>query len=172
MLRGEKVEIVDGMRRLFSDTGVVVLTHYRGLSVPEATDLRRQMRAAGAGFRVTKNRLARIAVEGTPFEPLSELLTGPTAIAYSADPVVAPRLVVAYARRNDKVQIVGGGLAGRVLSAAEVRALAELPSLDELRARLIGLISAPASKLVRLLQTPGSRVARVLAARAEAAEAS
>lgn len=172
MLRAEKVSVVDGLKRVFEDTGVVVVTHYQGLSVPQVTDLRRQMLGAGAGFRVTKNRLAKIAIQDTPYASLDDLFVGPTAIAYSEDPVAAPRVAVGYAKRNDKVTIVGGALGGRLLSAAEVRALAELPSLDELRAKLLGVINAPATKLARLLQTPGSRVARVLAAHAEQAEAS
>jgi large subunit ribosomal protein L10 len=167
VLRAKKVEIVDDLRGVFGQAGVVVVTHYKGLSVAEVTELRRGMRNAGARFRVTKNRLAKIALAETAFSPLAELFTGPTAIAYSADPVAAPKAAVGFAKRNDKLVIIGGGLAGNLLSAEQVRALADLPSIDELRARLIGLLTTPAARLVGVLQAPGGQLARVLAARAE-----
>jgi large subunit ribosomal protein L10 len=167
VLRAKKVEIVDDLRGLFHGAGVVVLTHYQGLSVAEVTELRRGMRDAGARFRVTKNRLAKIALAETDYSPLAELFTGPTAIAYSVDPVAAPKAAVGFAKRNEKLVIVGGALAGNLLSAEQVRALAELPSLDELRAKLVGLLSTPASRVVGVLQAPGGQLARVLAARAE-----
>lgn len=167
MLRAGKVEVVDGLRDVFQDAGVVVVAHYQGLTVPEITDLRRQMRAAGGTFKVTKNRLAKLALDGTPYDPMADLFQGPTAIAFSADPVAAPKVLVGYARKNEKVAIIGGSLAGRLLEPRQVRELAELPSLDELRAQLIGVINAPASKLARLLQTPGGQLARVLQARSE-----
>jgi large subunit ribosomal protein L10 len=168
VLRAEKVNVVEDLQGVFGgDTGVVVLTHYKGLTVPEVTALRRQMRDAGAQFRVTKNRLVRIALRGTPYEPMADLFTGPTAIAYSADPVAAPKVAVEYARRNDRLAIVGGALRDHVLDAAAVRALAELPPLDELRARLLALINTPAARLVGVLQAPGAQLARVLAAHSE-----
>lgn len=167
MLRADKAVLIDELSGVFRRSGVVVLTHYKGLTVAEMGDLRGQMRQAGATLRVTKNRLAKRALDGTPFEPIADLFTGPTAIAVSADPTAAPRVAVAYARRNDKLQIIGGGLGGVLLDAAAVRALAELPSLDELRARLLSVINTPASRLVGLLQAPGGQLARVLAARAE-----
>src|SRR4051812_18654083 len=125
------------------------------------------MRSAGANYRVTKNRLVRRALEGTQFEPLAPLFTGPTAIAFSRDPVAAAKAAVEYANRNNKLTIVGGGLQGQVLDQAGIKALATLPSLDELRARIIGLVNAPATKLAVLLQTPGGQLARVLAAYSE-----
>jgi large subunit ribosomal protein L10 len=120
-----------------------------------------------ATYRVTKNRLVKRALAGTPFAPLLSLFTGPTAIAFSDDPVAAAKVVVAYANRNDKLTIVGGGLAGRQIDVVEVRELASLPSLDVLRGRLIGLLQAPAAQLARVLQAPAGQVARVLAAHAE-----
>ena len=167
MLRAKKTEIVEGLRGVFSDAGVVVVTHYQGLSVAEVTDLRRGMLAAGARFRVTKNRLAKIAIADTPYSNLAELFTGPTAIAFSNDPVAAPKAAVTYAKRNEKLSIIGGALGGTLLTAAQVRALADLPSIDELRAGLVGLINTPATRLVSLLQAPGAQIARVLAAHAE-----
>lgn len=167
MLRAEKARVIDELSAVFGETGVVVVTHYKGLTVAEITDLRTRIRAAGAAFRVTKNTLAQRALDGTPFAAIAELFKGPTAIAFSKDPAAAPKIVSEFARKNDKLQIVGGGLSGTLLDAASVRALAELPSLDELRGRLIGLLNAPASRLVGVLQAPGGQVARVLAAHAE-----
>jgi large subunit ribosomal protein L10 len=164
VLRAKKTEIVDGLRGVFSDAGVVVVTHYQGLSVAEVTELRRGMHAAGARFRVTKNRLAKIALADTPYATLAELFTGPTAIAFSSDPVAAPKAAVTYAKRNEKLLIIGGALGGTLLTSEQVRALADLPSIDELRARLVGLLNTPATRLVTLLQAPGSQIARVLAA--------
>ena len=167
MDRAQKQLLTASLHEDLSDTVCVVITHQTGLTVDEATQLRREMRSAGARYRVTKNRLVRRALEGTQFEALAPLFTGPTAIAFSRDPVAAARAAVAYANRNQKLTIVGGGLAGQQLDPSAVRALATLPSLDELRGKLIGLIQAPATKLARLLQTPGGQLARVLAAYAE-----
>ena len=167
MLRAEKATVVDGLHAVFEQASVVVVAHFEGLTVPQATDLRRQVRDAGAGFRVTKNRLAKRAIAGTQFNVLEPLFTGPTAVGFSADPIAAPKAISAYAKKNDRVTIVGGALDGRLLEPAEVKALAELPSLDELRARLIAMINTPASRLVGVLSAPGRQVAQVLQARAE-----
>ena len=163
--------VIDELSTVFSETGVVVVTHYKGLTVAEISDLRARTRAAGASFRVTKNKLAQRALDATPFAAMLALFKGPTAIAFSKDPTAAPKIVAEFAKKNDKLQIVGGGLSGTLLDAASVRALAELPSIDALRAKLIGLLNAPASRLVGLLQAPGGQVARALAARAEQADA-
>ena len=167
MDRAQKQLLTASLHQDLADTVCVVVTHQTGLSVAEVTQLRRQMRGAGARYRVTKNRLVRRALEGTPFASLAPLFTGPTAIAFSHDPVAAAKAAVEYANRNTKLTIVGGGLSGQVLDEAGIKALAALPSLDELRAKLIGLIGAPATKLAVLLQTPGGQLARVLAAHAE-----
>jgi large subunit ribosomal protein L10 len=166
--RTQKQELTASLHQDLSETVCLVVTHQTGLSVAEVTQLRRQMRNAGARYRVTKNRLVRRALEGTPFAELAPLFTGPTAIAFSQDPVAAAKAAVEYANRNNKLTIVGGGLSGQVLDHAGIRALAVLPSLDELRGKIIGLINAPATKLATLLQTPGGQLARVLAAHAEA----
>jgi large subunit ribosomal protein L10 len=165
--RAQKQLLTASLHQDFADTTCVVVTHQSGLSVAEVTQLRRQMRGAGASYRVTKNRLARRALDGTPFENLAPLFTGPTAIAFSRDPVAAAKAAVEYANRNTKLTIVGGALQGKLLDEAGVKALATLPSLDELRGKLIGLIQAPATKLATLLQTPGGQLARVLAAYSE-----
>jgi large subunit ribosomal protein L10 len=165
--RAQKQKVVDTLQRDLVGTTCVVVTHQSGLSVADVTQLRRQIRSAGASFRVTKNRLAKRALIGTPFEALSSLFTGPTAIAFSPDPVAAAKAVVEYANRNDKLTVIGGGLAGQQIDAAAVRELARLPSLDELRGKLIGLLQAPASRVARVLQAPAGQVARVFAAFAE-----
>jgi large subunit ribosomal protein L10 len=165
--RAQKRKLVESLQQDFADTVCVVVTHQSGLTVAEATQLRRQMRSAGARFRVTKNRLARRALGATPFAPLSPLFTGPTAVAFSRDPVAAAKVAVEFANRNDKLRIIGGGLAGRLIDVAEVRELALLPPLNELRGRLVGLLAAPATRLARLLQAPAGQLARVLAAYAE-----
>src|SRR4029079_9839968 len=145
--RAQKQQLTASLRENLADTVCVVVTHQTGLSVAEVTLLRQQMRAAGARYRVTKNRLVKRALEGTRFEGLTPLFSGPTAIAFSQDPVAAARAAVAYANRNTKLTIVGGGLSGQLLDEAAVKALATLPSLDELRGKIIGLINAPATKL-------------------------
>ncbi len=167
MDRAQKRRVVEALHQDLAGTACVVVTHQSGLSVSEVTVLRQQVRDAGARYRVTKNRLAKRALADTPFEPLLSLFAGPTAIAFSDDPVAAAKVVVGYANRNAKLTIVGGGLAGRRIDVAEVRELASLPSLDALRAMLIGLLQAPAAQLARVLQAPAGQVARVLAAHAE-----
>jgi large subunit ribosomal protein L10 len=165
--RTQKQQLVETLQQVLADTACVVVTHQSGLSVAEVTQLRRQVRSAGAAFRVTKNRLARRAVVGTAFEPLAPLFTGPTAIAFSRDPVAAAKVVVEFANRNDKLTIIGGSLAGRQIDAAGVRELASLPSLDQLRGKLVGLLQTPATRLAVVLQAPAGQLARVLAAYAE-----
>jgi large subunit ribosomal protein L10 len=165
--RTQKQRLVETLQQDLAATACVVVTHQTGLSVAEVTQLRRQVRSAGANFRVTKNRLAKRALTGTQFERLSPLFAGPTAIAFSHDPVAAAKVVVEYANRNDKLTIIGGGLAGRTIDAAGIKELASLPSLDELRGKLIGLLQAPAARLVTVLQAPAGQIARVFAAYAE-----
>jgi large subunit ribosomal protein L10 len=169
--RAQKKQLVDTLHAALSDSACVVITHQSGLTVAEVTGLRRQMRDAGASFKVTKNRLARLALQGTQFEPLSPMFTGPTAIAFSRDPVAAAKVVVEFANRNEKLTIVGGALGSQTLNPEGVKALATLPSLDELRARLVGLLQTPATRVASVLQAPGSQLARVLSAYAKKGEA-
>lgn len=164
MNRTQKEEQVATLNALFGVTTLVVVTRPVGLTVAQATDLRRRMRDAGAQFKVTKNRLTRLALKGTAFEGLDGLFVGPTAIAYSDDPVAAARVAVDFAENNDTLGIVGGGLGAQVLDAAGVTALARLPSLDELRGRLVGMIQTPATRLAGVLQAPAGQVARVFGA--------
>lgn len=169
MDRSQKEKLVATLQTALTDTVCVVVTHQTGMTVEEVTDLRRQMRAAGASFKVTKNRLARLALAGTKFEPLSPMFTGPTAIAFSRDPVAAAKVAVEFANKNDKLRIVGGSLGEVQLDVEGVKSLATLPSLDQLRAKLIGLLQTPATRIAVVLQAPGSQIARVLSAHAEKA---
>jgi large subunit ribosomal protein L10 len=169
--RSQKENLVATLHAAFSDTVCLVITHQSGLSVAEVTGLRRQMRDAGASFKVTKNRLARLALAGTKFEQLSALFTGPTAIAYSRDPVAAAKVAVEFAGKNDKLIIVGGALEDRQLDVEGVKALATMPSLDELRGKLLGMLNTPATRIAAVLQAPGGQLARVLAARGKQGEA-
>ena len=167
MDRAQKQHLVETLAQDLADIVCLVVTHQTGLNVAEVTQLRRQVRGAGASFRITKNRLARRALVGTPFEALAPLFTGPTAIAFSHDPLAAAKVVVEFANRNNKLTIIGGGLAGRPLDAAGVQELARLPSLDQLRGKLIGLLQAPATRLATVLQAPAGQLARVLMAYSE-----
>jgi large subunit ribosomal protein L10 len=165
--RTQKQQLVEALQQDLADIGCMVVTHQTGLNVADVTQLRRQVRGAGASFRVTKNRLARRALAGTPFEVLAPLFTGPTAIAFSRDPLAAAKVVVEFANRNDKLTIIGGGLAGRQLDATAIKELARLPPLDQLRGKLVGLLQAPATRLATVLRAPAAQLARVLAACSE-----
>jgi large subunit ribosomal protein L10 len=169
--RTQKEKLVASLNQALSATVAVVVTRQSGLTVAEATRLRRRMREAGASFKVTKNRLARLALKGTPFEGLAPMFTGPTAIAWSQDPVAAAKAAVEFAKTNEKLVIVGGALGAKALDVAGVQALATMPSLDELRARLLALLQTPATRIAGVLQAPAGQLARVLKARAEKGEA-
>ena len=171
MDRTQKEKLVASLNQALSSTVAVVVTRQSGLTVAEATRLRRRMREAGASFKVTKNRLARLALKGTPFEGLAPMFTGPTAIAWSKDPVAAAKAAVEFAKTNEKLVIVGGALGAKALDVAGVQALATMPSLDELRAKLLALLQTPATRIAGVLQAPAGQLARVLKARAEKGEA-
>jgi large subunit ribosomal protein L10 len=164
MDRNEKAEVVDQLRNVFQGSASVVVTRNLGLTVAQSTDLRNKMRAAGADYKVAKNRLAKIALVDTPYAGLSDLLTGPTALATSSDPVAAAKVIAEFAKTNDKLEIVGGGMGDTVLDVAGVQALATLPSLDELRAKIVGLVQAPATKLAQIAAAPAGQLARVFGA--------
>jgi len=164
MNRSEKTEAVAALNATFNDAAVVVITRNLGLTVAQSTDLRLKMREAGASYKVAKNRLAKIALSDTQYQPISDLLTGPTAIATSADPVAAAKVAVEFAKTNDKLEIVGGAMGETVLDVNGVKALASMPSLDELRATLIGLVQAPATKIAQVVVAPAGKVARVFGA--------
>ena len=164
MQRAQKEQLVTDLHRTFADATLMVVTHYTGLTVTESTDLRRRMRQAGAGYKVTKNRLAKRALAGTRFEPLTSLFVGPTAIAFSKDPVAAAKVAVQYAKENEKLSIVGGAFGDQILDAEAVKVLASLPSLDALRAKFLGLLQTPATRVATVLQAPASQLARVMVA--------
>ncbi|KAF2991308.1 50S ribosomal protein L10 [Methylocystis sp. MJC1] len=167
MDRAEKKEAVAELQQVFSKAGAVVVAHYSGLTVAQMQRLRKQAREAGATVQVAKNRLAKIALDGTSVADISPLLKGPTLIAYSDDPVAAPKVAVAFAKDHDKFVILGGAMGATLLNTDGVKSLATLPSLDELRAKLVGLINAPATKIAQLSTAPAAKLARVFGAYAK-----
>ena len=170
MDRTEKRAFVAGLHEALADVSMIVVTHNTGLTVAEATELRRRMRAAGVTFKVAKNRLAHLALEGTPFDGIKPMLKGPTALAWSKDAVAAAKAAVDYAKANEKFVLVGGALGTQTLDASGVRALAELPGLDELRARIVGMIAPPATRVAGVLQGSAGQLARVFGAFAKKGE--
>ena len=164
MDKAQKAEVVEDLNSLFAKAGSVVVAHYSGMTVADMGDLRTRMRAAGASFKVAKNRLAVRALKGTPIEGIAHLFKGPTGIAVSDDPVAASKVAAAYAKDNNKLVILGGSVGSTALDAAGVKALATLPSLDELRGKIVGLLVAPATKIAGILQAPAGQLARVIGA--------
>jgi len=167
--RAAKAELVSTLHDVFKDTGVIVVTHYAGLTVAQMTDYRARVKAAGGSVKVAKNRLVKLALQDTDATGIADLFKGPTCIAYSPDPIAAAKVAVAYAKENDKLVVLGGAMGNTVLDANAIKALAELPSLDELRAKLVGLLNAPATKIVRTVKEPSAKLARVLQAKASEA---
>ena len=171
MDRAEKKELVATLNAVFKAANVVVVAHYSGLTVAQMQTLRRQMKQAGATVKVAKNRLAKIALDGTDVASIAPLLKGPTLIAYSGDPVAAPKAAVDFAKGHERFVILGGAMGKTALNPDGVKALASLPSLDELRAKLVGLIQAPATKIAQVVNAPAAKVARVVQAYASKSEA-
>jgi large subunit ribosomal protein L10 len=164
MDRGQKAAAVAELKQTFSEVGVVVVTRNLGLTVAQSTQLRTKMREAGASYKVSKNKLAKIALDGTDYPSLGDMLTGPVGLATSIDPVAAAKVVVDFAKTTDKLEIVGGAMGATALNVEGVKALATMPSLDELRAKIVGLIQAPAQKLASITQAPAGQLARVFGA--------
>ncbi|WP_066822620.1 50S ribosomal protein L10 [Sphingomonas mali] len=164
MDRGQKAAAVAELKQTFSEVGVVVVTRNLGLTVAQSTQLRTKMREAGASYKVSKNKLAKIALDGTDYLSLGDMLTGPVGLATSIDPVAAAKVVVDFAKTTDKIEIVGGAMGATALNVEGVKALATLPSLDELRAKIVGLVQAPAQKLASITQAPAGQLARVFGA--------
>ena len=162
MERAEKRELVTELNGVFSGAGSVVVAHYTGLTVAQLSDLRKKMRAAGGSVKVAKNRLIKIALQGTKSEGMSDLFIGQTLIAYSDDPIAAPKVAVDFAKINDKLVIIGGAMGTTMLNDAGIKSLATMPSLNELRAKLVGMISTPATRIASVLSAPGAQIARVL----------
>ena len=164
MDRSQKAESVAQLNAVFNEVGVVVVTRNLGLSVKQSTDLRAKMREAGGTYKVAKNRLAKLALKDTQYEGLEEYLTGPTALAWSTDPIAAAKAAVEFAKTNDRLEIVGGAMGSTQLNAEGVKALATMPSLDQLRGTIVGLINAPATKIARVVNEPAAKLARVFGA--------
>lgn len=162
MERAEKKELVATLAQVFKTTGVIVVAHNKGLTVNQVNDLRSKMAQAGASVKVAKNRLAKLALDGTDASGIKDLFVGPTMVAYAADPVAAPKVAAAFAKGNEKFVVLGGALGKTILDAAAVKALAELPSLDQLRAKLVGMIRTPATRIAGLMAAPGGQLARVI----------
>ncbi|WP_319413731.1 50S ribosomal protein L10 [uncultured Cohaesibacter sp.] len=171
MDRAEKQELVASLQETLKSAEVVVVAHYAGLTVAEMTELRRQMREAGASVQVAKNRLVKLALQGTDAEPIADLFKGQTLVATSGDPVAAPKVASEFAKKNEKLVILGGAMGTTILDTAGVNALATMPSLDELRGKIVGLLQAPATKIAQVLQAPGGQLARVFGAYAKKDEA-
>jgi large subunit ribosomal protein L10 len=170
MDRGQKTEAVAALNATFKEAGVVVVTRNLGLTVAQSTELRGKMREAGASFKVSKNRLAKLALEGTDYAPIADLLSGPVALATSDDPVAAAKIAVEFAKSNDLLEIVGGAMGDTLLDEAGVKSLASMPSLDELRGTIVGLLVAPQTKIARVVKEPAGALARVVGAYAAAGE--
>lgn len=171
MDRAEKREFVASLGQVFAETSMVVVAQNKGLTVAEVSDLRRKMRASGSTYKVAKNRLAVLALDGTRFDGIKPMLKGPTALAWSQDPVAVAKTAVDYAKANDKFVVIGGALGAQMLDADGIKALADLPSLDALRAKLVGLIQAPATRVAGVLAAPAGQLARVFGAYAKKDEA-
>ena len=150
MNREEKTQLLAELNELFNNAETIVVSHYKGLTVEEVSELRDNIRKVGAGFRVTKNRITRLALKGTKFESLADLFVGPTAIAFANDPISACKSCVEFAKTNEKLLVIGGGMGTGVLSVDDIKRLAATPSMDELRAKIIGLLQAPAAQLARV----------------------
>ena len=171
MDRAAKRALIDQLHTVFNDTGVVVVAHNTGLVAAQSAELRRKVKEAGGSVKVAKNKLVQLALKDSGTADISGLMKGPTILAYSKDPIAAARAAVAYAKGNEKFVILGGAMGKTLLDAKDVKALAELPSLDELRAKLIGLLNAPATKIARTIKEPGAKLARVIQAKASKGEA-
>jgi large subunit ribosomal protein L10 len=169
--RAEKREFVTELNEVFKASGSVVVARYAGITVAQMNDLRSKMRAAGGTVKVAKNRLAKIALQGTESEGMSDLFQGQTLIAYANDPMTAPKVAMDFAKTNDKLVVLGGTMGATTLDADAVKSLATLPSLDELRAKLLGLLNAPATRIATVVAAPASQLARVFAAYAKKDEA-
>jgi large subunit ribosomal protein L10 len=164
MDRSEKEQLVASLRQGLSESNLVIVAQQKGLTVAEVSDLRRQVRDAGAHYKVAKNTLARLAVADTPHEALKDLLSGPTALAYSKDPIAAAKVTVKFASNNDNFKVIGGILDGKTLTAKDIETLSKLPSLDELRGKIIGIITTPATRMAGIMQAPAGQLARVFSA--------
>jgi large subunit ribosomal protein L10 len=167
VLRSEKQKFVSELAEVYQQSGSLIVTHYHGLTVKQITVLRRSLREKGAGFKIVKNTLSKIAADNAGIKQISELFCGPTAIAYSEDPIIAAKTIVEFAKLNERLKIIGGIVDNQLLNVDEVKQIAKLPSLDELRGKIIGVLQAPATRIATVLQAPATGLARVLQAFAD-----
>ena len=172
MKRSEKKELVQKLKEELNSSSSVIVAHYSGLTVDESDQLRSEMRDNGAKFKVTKNRLTKLALEQTQFKNLADLFTGPTAIAYSEDPVAPAKVAVSFDKKLEKFKIIGGGYEGEKINLEKINFLATLPSMDELRGKILGLISSPAQKIASIVKEPSGQIARLIGAHSESLEKS
>ncbi len=170
MDRAEKQQWVSDVHEIFASKAIVLVTHYQGLNVAEVSELRTKVRDAGAGFKVTKNRLAKRALKDTQYEPLSDMFTGPTAIAFADDPVAVAKVIAAFAKDNEKLVMMGGAFGDHMLDQSGIKQLATMPSLDELRGKIVALLNTPATRIAGVLQAPAGQLARVVGAYGASAE--
>ncbi len=159
-----KCQVVGSMQEVFASNSIVIVMHNKGLTVADVKDLRKKVKQAESKYFVAKNTLIKIALKGSKFEDLDKLMEGPTSLAYSNDPVAASKAISDFIKTNEKLEIRGGIMDGAYLDVNAIKTLASLPSLNELRAKLLGLLNAPATKIAQILQAPGAQVARVLSA--------
>lgn len=164
MDRAQKQAYIESLNSELSNAATVVVVHYKGLNVDEINDLRSKMRQAGGSFKVTKNTLTKLALEGTSYESIAEFLSGPTAIGYSEDPVAPAKALVDYANENEKLQLLGGAFGDQQLDVNGIKDLSKMPSLDELRAKIVGMLNTPATRIAGVLQAPAGQLARVCGA--------
>ena len=162
MDKQKKIQAVEQLKGFFGTVNTVIVSKNKGLTVLEVNNLRKKIREAKSSYRVTKNKLTKIALKGSKFEPLNDFMVGPTSIAYSDDPVAIAKALESFAKDNQKLEILGGVMDGTLLSPSQIKQLASLPSLNELRAKLVGLTQAPAQKIVAVLQAPAAQLARVI----------
>ena len=167
MLRSEKKTFVSELEKIYQDANSVIITHYHGLTVSQITNLRKALRENGASFKIVKNTLSKIAATNVKLTHDPEAFSGPTAIAYSKDPVAAAKGVVEFAKANDNLKVIGGIVNDKILNVGEVQQLAKLPSLDQLRGKIVGILQAPAANLARIVQAPAGSIARVVQAYSE-----
>ena len=167
MKRSEKKEFVQKLKEEIDTSSSVIVTHYSGLTVDESDQLRSEMRNNGAKFKVTKNRLTKLALKQTKFKDLADLFTGPTAIAYSDDPVAPAKVAASFEKKLEKFKIIGGGYDGEIIDIEKINFLATLPSMDELRGKIVGLISAPAQKIASIVKEPAGQIARLVSSKSE-----
>ncbi len=169
MNRTEKTQLIENLNKSVSASSVVLVAHYKGMTVAEITDLRVKIRGIGAGFKVTKNKLTQRALVKTPFEQISKMFVGPTAIAYSSDPVAVAKVLAEFAKANEKLVLLGGAFGETLLDSKSVIALSKMPSMNELRAKIVGMIQTPGTRIAAILKAPAGQVARVIAAHAKKA---